>query len=133
MLRTSGALLTLLLAVDAAAAETVVFSALPSSRVSSTDTSTKREMLTADKQKEYRLVITKRDGKYYWASRENRELYYTLSGVFHIFIDLRGGGYVKIFDRKLLREAGPNFGYLEHNHLWLDTITYWGDGSAFEP
>jgi len=30
-------------------------------------------------------------------------------------------------------EPGPRFAYIEHNHLWLSTITYWGTTNVFEP
>lgn len=137
MTRISVALLTLFLTAESVAVETVVLNTAPSSRVSSSDANTKREALSPAQQQEFRLVIKKRDGKYFWASRENRELLYTMSGAFHIFMDPRGGGYVKVFDKNLLaesfREPGPRFTYLEHNHLWLNTITYWGTANAFEP
>ena len=137
MTRISVALLVLFLTAPSMAAETSVLNATPLSRVNSSDTNTKREALSSAQQQEFRIVIKKIDGKYFWASRENRELFYTLSGAFHIFIDPRSGAYVKVFDKNFLaeslRDPGPRFIYLEHNHLWLNTITYWGTTNVFEP
>ncbi len=52
-----------------------VLNALPSSVVYSSSKSTKREELISPKKNEYRLQITKKNGRYYWASRENKELH----------------------------------------------------------
>jgi hypothetical protein len=109
-------------------AQTVVLSAKPTVKVESSEASTKRYALTESEQEQYRVIITRRDGRYFWSSRENRELIYHHSGAFHYFTDLTGGGYIKIIDTAMLPDSmhgpGPRFRYMEHLTLWLGTITY---------
>ena len=112
-----------------------VLSARPTVKVESNAASTQRFQLSDAEQEEFRVVITTRDGRYYWISREGRELIYHASGAFHYFIDPTGGGYIKVFDTSLvpefLRDPGPRFQYFEVLSLWLGTITYWGASEDF--
>ncbi len=112
-----------------------VLSARPTVKVESNAASTQRFQLSDAEQEEFRVVITTRDGRYYWISREGRELMHHRSGVFHYFIDPTGGGYVKVVDTDLLpeslRDPGPRVQYLEHVTLGLGTITYWGASEDF--
>jgi hypothetical protein len=71
------------------------------------------------------VLIVERDGQYYWSSREGRPLYHTRSGIYRLFIDLRGGGYVKL--------DGTSGEYYEHLTMGLGPITYWGQARHFEP
>ncbi len=112
-----------------------VLSVRPTVKVESNAASTQRFQLSDAEQEEFRVVITTRDGRYYWISREGRELIHHRSGVFHYFIDPTGGGYVKVVDTGLLpeslRDPGPRVQYLEHVTLGLHTITYWGASEDF--
>lgn len=78
--------------------------------------------LSESQQAESKLIITKRGTKYYWTSRQDRELTRHESGVYSIFLETKGAGYVKTMmsDDKVL--------YMEHMGLGLETITYWGVG-----
>ncbi len=112
-----------------------VLSARPTVKVESNAASTQRFQLSDAEQEEFRVVITIRDGRYYWISREGRELIHHRSGAFHYFIDPTGGGFVKVFDTgflpESLRDPGPRVQYLEHVTLGLETITYWGASEDF--
>ena len=112
-----------------------VLSARPTVKVESNAASTQRFQLSDAEQEEFRVVITIRDGRYYWISREGRELIHHASLAFHYFIDPTGGGYIKVFDTSLvpefLRDPGPRFQYFEVLSLWLGTITYWGATDDF--
>lgn len=118
-------------------AEQLVFNAIPLTRVTSSADSTARESLSESESYEYRVLITKEGNNYLWATRENRYLLHTISGVFHLFIDSRGGGYIKILDSDLLpkslRDQGPRYRYMEHMTMHLGSITYWGAAERFEP
>ena len=133
-LLTSAAILFL---VTGAHAEQIVINALPVSKVTSGSEKTSRELLDESKRSEARLLITRKGKKYVWASRENRPLVHVMSGAFHIFIDHEGSGYVKILDSSFIpdlqRQPGPRFSYMEHFHLHLGTITYWGTAESFAP
>lgn len=117
----------------ARAEERIVFSGTPTVKVESASHASNRLELTTQEQTEYRVLITVRDGKYYWASRENKDLIYFRSGAFDWFV-APGSGYIKVVDRKyLLQEDGPRYLYMEHMTLLLSTITYWGGGEHFQP
>jgi hypothetical protein len=83
-----------------------------------------------------KVTIVKRGDKYFWASRENREVERRLSGAFHFYIDKTDGGYVRVFDRSTLPESmrpdGPQFEYTEHRPNWRGTQTLWGVLDTFE-
>jgi len=121
------------------AASQLVFDASPSVRVQSDDSETSRQVLPKDERMEYRVTIIHRDGRYYWASRENVELAYHGSGAGHFFISPGGAGYVKVFDTHFLpadaRGDGPRFWYMEHLVMPgpFGTITYWGTADSFDP
>lgn len=75
---------------------------------------------------EYMCMITRKGGRYFWPTRENKEVRRTVSGDFVIFNALDGSGYVKI----LTKFALP-IDYMEHVHDKLFTVTYWGEKSVF--
>ena len=115
----------------------VVLNAAPTVRVVSGEESTERTVLTEAEQEEFRVVITTRDGRYFWESREGAELIHFTSGAFHWFFDPGGGGYIKVLDNELIvpqevRDPGPRFLYMEHLTLWLGTFTYWGSTERFD-
>lgn len=132
-------LITLLVSIGltSVSAEQMVFNATPDSRVDSSAEKSARQVLTESKRNEFRLLITKVGDQYFWTTRENAPLIHTLSGAFHIFTDASGGGYVKIFDTGILpqsmRDPGPRYQYMEHLHLGLGSITYWGFSDQFAP
>lgn len=129
-------LLAILLFASPGIAQTIVLTAKPTAKVESGDASTERYVLSESEREKYRVIITRRDGRYFWSSRENRELIYQPSGALHYFIDPSGSGYVKILDTHMLpesmRDPGPRFRYMEHLTLWLRMITYWGATDQFQ-
>lgn len=83
------------------------------------------------------LLIVKRGRQYFWASREDRQLVRTESGVFDLYIDLQGGGYVKVLDQRFMAPdylfEGAPIQYYEHLTAGLGTFTYWGDAERYDP
>jgi hypothetical protein len=118
-------------------AQEIVFQAKPKARVSSGPDKTNREILTESQKNEFKITITKTDDEYYWTTRGNKQLYHSISGAYHIFSATDGSGYIKIFDSQFLpesmRDSGPRFSYIEHMHLGLVTISYWGGASDLSP
>jgi hypothetical protein len=108
----------------------LVFDATPTVRVDSYEAKTVRRTLPKQVGARNRVTITYRGGRYYWTSREDKELVHSRSGAFHIFVATDGGGYVKVCDQQELpeqmRSPGPRFRFMEHVTLHLSTITYWG-------
>jgi hypothetical protein len=72
--------------------------------------------------------IVKKNGEYFWKSRENRKIDHFAGGLYHYFIDPRGGGYVKV-------EQGLDgeIKFLEHVSIGLTTFTYFGEVKYFNP
>jgi hypothetical protein len=118
-------------------ADTVI-DAVPKSRVLATAEGAQRDVLPPAKQHEGRLIIAKIDGKYYWATRGNTLLNYTKSGVFHLFIDPKGGGYIEVSDTHAqpdsLRPKGARFQYKEHLRSGMfGAFMYFGESDTFAP
>ena len=115
------------------AEERLVFLGMPFSQVKSDMTSTNRVVLDEKKSEEYKVIITKKNGKYFWKSRRNMELYYVQSGAFDWFF-APTSGYVKILDRKKLGEVdSPQYIFMEHMSLAFGTVTYRGAGKILAP
>ncbi len=76
--------------------------------------------LSESQQAESRLIITRKGQKYYWTSRQDRELARHESGIYTIFLETKGAGYVKAM------KSADKVLYMEHMGLGLETITYWG-------
>lgn len=75
-----------------AGAERVVLDGLPQMKdLSSARETSQVEMTEADRDK-YRCRIVKRDGAYYWVSRQDISLLYMQSGEFHTFVEADGNG-----------------------------------------
>ena len=87
------------------------------------------EKLSKIKAAEYRCVITKKGDKYYWKSRDNKELRRYESGIYITFSRTDGSpDYVRITDPTSASAAATlgDYTYIEHLAHTLSTITYWG-------
>ncbi len=78
--------------------------------------------------KEYMCMISRKSGRYYWSSRDNKEMTRHVSGAFVIFSADDGSGYVKAFPES----KNLPLDYMEHLHDKLFTITYWGKHSTYK-
>lgn len=112
-------------------AEQIVFTGVPKIKILIDNGSQGTpEKLSQDKSIEYKCIIIKEDNKYYWKTRENVELIPTQSGIYTTFIATTGAGYVRIIDpemkKKIFKEGGQPYDYLEHLLLGLSTISYYG-------
>jgi hypothetical protein len=81
------ALFIILLVPTIGYSEMVVLNAIPQSKIISSADATERTQLNESQQNKFRLLITKKNGKYYWASRKNRELIRKISGAVHILFN----------------------------------------------
>ncbi len=114
--------------------ESVVLDGSPNVRIVSSSDSTTKSPISQGEKNKYSLKIIKRNGKYLWASRENKRLTYKFSGAYHYFIEPGGAGYVKVVDRRnLMDKTNPRYLYYEHMSLGLQTYTYWGTAEEFKP
>ena len=98
----------------------MVLSGLPIKKDMSDIEGTEQVGLSKSEQWNYRIEIIKKGNKYYWASRENKELLYSKSGEFYNFVEPNAAGYIRV----IRTEKG--FLYMEHLTIALKNITYWG-------
>jgi hypothetical protein len=119
------------------AEDQLVLSAKPSTKVESGPDASQRSVMSVLQADQFAVAIVKRGDRYFWASRESRELFHTVSGAYHLFIDPKSGGYVKVEDQSALpaalRGGGPAIQYVEQLALGLVTVTYWGSADLFNP
>lgn len=109
-----------------------VFSGLPVVKVSEGGVGRAPETLTRKMAVNHACVISEIEGKYYWATRENKELIRRTSGAFTTYIAVDGSGYVRVVDpdakhaAALMSPTEAKFDYIEHLLLGLRTVTYFG-------
>ena len=73
--------------------------------------------LTGEQREAYRAVIVRDGQRYFWKSREGREMFRTESGTFTQYTEANGNGFVKV-------QTGGS--YLKVVHIGLTAIGYWG-------
>jgi len=79
-----------------------------------------------------KCIISEINGKYYWASRENKSLNRNESGAYITFFALDGSGYIRIIKSNfkdavsILGNTEKEFDYVEHLLTGLKSITYYG-------
>lgn len=128
MLKWITAIIILILPLIAfAQGELVVLNGLPLVQATCSIEDCKHFTLSESQRLESRVLITKKNNKYLWASRGNRELTKSQSGAFTIFTETSGAGYIRI------AKAGDKVLYTEHMGLALETISYWGIANDFIP
>ena len=120
-------LFTFLPSISFGQAEIIVLNGIPLVQAKCSIEDCKHFALSESQQLESRVLITKKDNKYLWASRGNRELTKSQSGMVTIFTENIGAGYIRIV------KAGDKILYTEHMGLTLETISYWGTANDFSP
>jgi len=93
---------------------------LPTSLVSSDENGTEKRVLNTGEATKNRVLVTVLNGKFYWASRGNRQLEMHQSGAFTYLYE-GPGAYIKF------ARVGNKIVYLEHANIFLSTLTYWGE------
>ena len=109
-----------------------VFSGIPVIKVSEGGTERLPETIRRDSAVNLRCVVSEIDGKYYWATRENKEMVRHASGAFVTYVAIDGSGYVRIVDpsakgaASLMSPTETKFDYVEHLLVGLRSVTYYG-------
>ena len=122
----------------ASAQATTVFRGTPSVRVTEGGTDRTPENLTHDKAGNLGVVISRIGDRYYWASRENKEMVRREFGAFITYIAVDGAGYVRLIApgkkqaASLLGPSEEKFDYVEHLTMGLRSITYYGAARHIE-
>lgn len=112
-----------------------VFSGSPSIKISEGGIERTPEKVSLKDAANLKCLISKIGDKYYWTSRENKQLLRTDGGAFITFVSPDGAGYVRIIkpDSKdsasLMSNTESQFDYVEHVLIGLKTVTYYGKKS----
>ena len=117
--------------LSAQSAETV-FKGRPQLQITETALSRVPKQIGEAEADGFECVISKIGRRYYWASRENREMVRVASEGFITFVAADGTGYVRLMDphRKsstsLLSGTEDRFDYVEHVLTGLRSVSYFG-------
>jgi hypothetical protein len=114
-------------------AQSFSFTGLPSVKISEGGVERFAEKIEPSKAQNISCVIREVDGKFFWVSRENKQLVkIDARGVFLIFLAVDGSGYIRIIKSELKDAASlmsateKSFDYIEHLLLGLRSVTYYG-------
>ena len=125
-------LLTLVALADAQAQSKTIFVGTPQVKVSEAGVARVADEVPPAKASSLLCVIVFSGNKYYWASRDNKEMARNWSGAYITYTAIDGSGYVRTVapgskrDVSALSETGARFDYVEHLMLGLQTLTYFG-------
>ena len=109
-----------------------VFSGTPEIKISESGIDRIINKIDIEKSNMLRCVISEIDDKYYWASRENKELVKINSGAFITFAALDGSGTIRIINPKLkdaasmMSQTEKKYDYVETMFIGLCILTYYG-------
>jgi hypothetical protein len=125
-------LIVLFMATSSYAQSITIFKGFPVVKISEGGESRVPEHLTKDKATNFKCIISKIDGSYYWTSRENIKLVRIDSGAFTTFLVENGSGYIRIVAPELkdaaalMSETEAKYDYVEHLLIGLRSVTYYG-------
>ena len=126
-------LLSLVIAYSNAFAESeTVFSGVPMTKISEGGISRVSQELDRKDAITSVCVISKTGGKYYWTTRENKEMNRYLSGAFETYVAVDGSGYVRAIRpnmkevASLMDKTEKRYDYVEHLLIGLRSVTYYG-------
>lgn len=109
-----------------------VFYGLPSMKVSEGGNERVPVVIKRDQAVNLGTVISEIGGKYYWATRGNKEMVRLASGAFVTYVAVDGSGYVRAVDpsskaaASLMSPTEAKFDYVEHLLIGLRSVTYFG-------
>jgi hypothetical protein len=109
-----------------------VFAGIPTVKISEGGTERTVEKLERSAAVNVAVVISEINGRYYWASRENKELRVSEGGTFITFTAMDGSGYVRVLNPQmksaasLAYDSAKAFDYVEHLLIGLNSVTYYG-------
>ena len=112
--------------------KTLILNGVPTVRVIASAEKTKKEELNESQQNEFRVLVTKLDNDYIWATRNGKRLMKARSGAYVYFLNPGGSGYIKIETLEHRMDPNVPYTYLEHFSLGLTTTTYWGTLKDFQ-
>ncbi len=106
----------------------VVFEGTPESSNITSPESSFNAPVKADEAEKNKIIITKDKDVYYWKSKGNKVLLYTISSPFYYFVDPDENGLIKI-----IKLDSGRYMYMESITEGFKINTYWGTGNKFTP
>ena len=114
---------------------TLVFEGRPLRKVESSFERIVPSTLSSEDAFKYAVRIVERQGKYYWGSREMRELVRHEAGAYITFVAVDGSGYIRIGipmmldlrDQLPAEQRRKEIGYTEHLLIQFGSVTYYGN------
>jgi hypothetical protein len=109
-----------------------VFKGQPTVKISEGGVSRVPEQLSYNQAVNFECVISEIGGRYYWASRENKELLRTEGGAFITLVARDGSGAIRIIKpglktaASLMSDTEAKFDYVEHLLIGLRSVIYYG-------
>jgi hypothetical protein len=109
-----------------------VFKGQPTVKISEGGVSRVPEQLSYNQAVNFACIISEIGGRYYWASRENKELLRTEGGAFITFVARDGSGVIRIIKpglktaASLMSDTEAKFDYVEHLLIGLRSVIYYG-------
>jgi hypothetical protein len=97
----------------------VTLEGIPTVRIDSTEQGATRRVLGAAEARRERLTVSQMNGKFYWASRENKLLQLNSSGPY-TYLSSEPGRYIR-FTR-----INDRISYVEHLDSARGNVTWWG-------
>ena len=104
----------------------------PTVKISEGGVSRLPQQLSYEEAVNLECIVSAINGRYYWASRENKELIRTESGAFITFVASNGAGYIRIIKpdfkaaASLMSDSEATFDYVEHILIGLRSVIYYG-------
>ena len=121
-----------LLVCSLAYGETTVFEGIPLSMTVSSRDSSELEEIPKDKTLSWRCKIVKDQGRYLWASNNDRELIYVAGDDISYFYPKDGGGYIKIM-KGALGGSDATYTYAEAFEQYDEVRIFWGISEEYAP
>lgn len=121
-----------LVATGVQAQSRTVFDGVPSFKISEGGLERLPEALPVEAAINLGCVISEIGGRYYWATRQNKELIRRSAGAFITYSAIDGSGYVRVIDpafkalAALVSPTESRFDYVEHLLIGLRSVTYYG-------
>lgn len=120
------AILAFILCAGLMKADELVFVGHPMVRFDADGTVNKEHDMSKEGEQKYECRIVSKGKRFYWASRNNRELIRSEAGDYTYYISPEGTGYVKIYTGKQNAGVKMPYDYMEQLTSELKTFTYWG-------
>ena len=109
-----------------------VFVGIPLAKTELSGEQLQRTQIDKNDQLEFKVIIVKEGDRFFWKTREMKELTRHQSGLFVTYQAVDGSGYVRVdlsggvTGELNVPGSSLDVGYLEHLKLGLNTITYQG-------